>query len=520
MFTIIIGVNPINMSTVDRSAANILRAIVEFLPGGVLITKALDTYGVFEKVGGWIEQQLHSLGIRGSSIRAAIDEFLDSLSWTDIFDLGGVWDRAKRIFSDPIDRIISFIKSLASAVLKFIKDAILRPLAELASKTPAWDLLCAVLGRNPITGDAVPRTAETLIGGFMKMIGQEEIWENIKKGNAIARAWAWFQGALNALMGFVQQIPGLFIEAIQSLEIEDIVLLPRAFIKVGRVFGSFFAKFGSWALDTIWDLLEIIFSVVAPAVIPYIKKVAAAFRTILKNPIGFVRNLVAAGKRGLGQFSENFVEHLKKALLKWLTGALGDAGIYLPQALSLIEFGKMALSVLGVTWTQIRAKIVKVLPGGETTMKVLEKGFDVVVALVTGGPAAAWEVIKSSLANLRDTILQGIISFVTESVVKLAKEARQLPRAGRGVHSGDPHHHRYDHGLRAEAERDRPGGGGVHRLDRRDREWPDRGGGRPRRGGVGRCAWDRGGVPGEVCGAREGHRQAARGGDEAASAGG
>ena len=34
MFTIVLGVNPINMSRVERSAANILRAVVEFLPGG------------------------------------------------------------------------------------------------------------------------------------------------------------------------------------------------------------------------------------------------------------------------------------------------------------------------------------------------------------------------------------------------------------------------------------------------------------------------------------------------------
>src|SRR5262249_46028655 len=45
MFTIILGVNPINMSHVDRNAANILRALVEFIPGGGLIVKALDGYG-------------------------------------------------------------------------------------------------------------------------------------------------------------------------------------------------------------------------------------------------------------------------------------------------------------------------------------------------------------------------------------------------------------------------------------------------------------------------------------------
>ncbi|APR76901.1 Hypothetical protein A7982_02248 [Minicystis rosea] len=421
MFTIVLGVNPINMSAVDRSAANILRAIVEFLPGGGLITQALDAYGVFDKVGNWIETQLASLGLSGATIKQAVTDFIGSLGVSDLFSPGDVWDRAKRIFTTPIDRIISFVKSLAVTVLKFIKDAILRPLAELAAQTPGWDLLCAVLGRNPITGDAVPRTAETLIGGFMKLIGQEEIWENIKKGNAIARAFAWFQSALSGLLGFVQQIPGLFLAAVQSLEIADIVLLPRAFVKVGRAFGGFFVQFMSWAGSTIWDLLEIIFSVVAPGVMGYVRKAAAAFKKIIKDPIGFVGNLVKAGKQGFSQFAGNFVGHLKKSLIGWLMGALRGAGIYIPQALTLVEIGKCVLSIAGISWPQIRAKIVKALgSNGETIMKVLETGFDIVVALVKGGPAAAWDVIKDKLSNLRDLVLQAIIDFVKDRVITAA----------------------------------------------------------------------------------------------------
>ena len=34
MFTVVLGVNPINMSRVERSAANVLRAVVELIPGG------------------------------------------------------------------------------------------------------------------------------------------------------------------------------------------------------------------------------------------------------------------------------------------------------------------------------------------------------------------------------------------------------------------------------------------------------------------------------------------------------
>ncbi len=418
MFTIILGVNPINMSRVERSAANIMRALVEFLPGGGLITEALDNYGIFDRVGTWVEQQIRSLGMTGSLIKQALDEFLDSLSWSDIFDLDGVWERAKRIFTAPIDRIIDFATGLVTDIIKFIKDAILMPLAELAAGTPGWDLLIAVLGQNPITGEAVPRTADTLIGGFMKVIGQEEIWNNLQRANAVARAWAWFQGALSGLLGFVRQIPSLFLQALQALELMDIVLLPRAFVKVGRVFAGFLGQFFSWAGQQVLSLLQIIFEVVAPGAVPYIRRAAGAFRKIIENPIGFVGNLVRAGIQGFRQFAANFLTHLRASLISWLTGTLSGANIYIPQAFNLREIIKFVLSVLGLTWQNIRQKLVRAI--GETAVRALETAFDIVVTLVRQGPAAAWEKIQEGISNLRQMVIEEIMTFVRNRVVQAA----------------------------------------------------------------------------------------------------
>lgn len=418
MFTIILGVNPINMSTVDRSAANILRALVEFLPGGGLIVQALDNYGIFERIGNWVEQQIRSLGMTGSVIRQAIDRFLDSLSWTDIFDLGGVWNRAKRIFTEPIDRIISFGRGLINGIIQFIKDAILRPLARLAEGTRGYDLLKAVLGQDPITGDPVPRNADTLIGGFMKLIGQEEVWNNLKRANAVARAWEWFQGALSGLLGFVRQIPSMFLQALRSLEIADLVLLPRAFARVGSAFASFLGQFFSWAGQQVMSLLQIIFEVVAPGAMPYIRRAAGAFRSIIQNPISFVGNLVRAGIMGFRQFAGRFLTHLRTSLISWLTGTLSGAGVYIPQAFTLREIIKFVLSVLGLTWQNIRQKLVRVI--GETAVSALETGFDIVMTLVTQGPAAAWEKIQESLSNLREMVMEQIMTFVRDRVVQAA----------------------------------------------------------------------------------------------------
>ena len=417
LLTIVLGLNPINMAPVDRSAANILRGLLELIPvTGALIAQALDSYGIFAKVGAWVEGQIRALGMVGGALKAALTKFLDSLSWSDIFTPGDVWERAKRIFTEPIDRLIAFGKSLAGEILGFIREAILLPLAKLAEGTRGYDLLKAVIGQDPVTGQPVPRTPETLIGGFLKLIGQEDIWQNMQKANAIPRAWAWFQGAMAGLMGFVSQIPGLFIAALKSLEISDLILPLKAFGKLVAVFGNFVVQFINWGLNAAWKLLEIIFDVVSPGALLYIRKTGAALKSIFKNPLPFVGNLVKAAKRGFLNFADNFLTHLKAGLIDWLTGSL--PGIYIPKAFSLVEIAKFAFSVLGLTWENIRGKLVKAI--GEPAVKVLETTFDIVVTLVRDGPAAAWDKIKEQLANLKDMVIGAITDFVVDTVVKKA----------------------------------------------------------------------------------------------------
>ncbi len=418
LLAIALGTNPIDGGRVDRSAANVLRAVVELVPGGGLIAQALERYGVLDRAGRWIEQQLAALGISGASIRAAIDRFLESLSWRDVFDPGGVWDRARGIFADPIDRVLRLAGALGAELVRIVQEAILRPLADLASRTRGWDLLCAVLGRNPITGEPVPRNAEALIGGFLRLIGQEELWRNIVRANAVARAWAWFQGALAGLAGLAARIPQLFTGALRALELADLLDLPRAFLRIGRAFGDLAGDFARWAGGAAWTLLEIVFSAVAPGVMAYLQRARDALRNILRDPIGFAGNLVRAGVQGFRSFAGNFVQHLRAALVGWLAGALAGANVYIPQGLAPRELVRFVLSVLGLTWHDVRARLVRA--AGEPAVRVLETTFDLVVRLVAEGPAAAWEQLRDHLANLRELVIEQLLAFVRDRIVTAA----------------------------------------------------------------------------------------------------
>ena len=418
MLTLILGFNPINQRSVQRTAANFLRALIELVPGGAIITRALDAHGVINEAATWVGQKVAQLGDIGGQILGALRRFIDSLSWSDIFHLGDVWNRAKRIFTDPIGRLISFGTGVVTELLGIVKRVILRPLAALAEGTRGYDLLKALLGQDPITGDPFPRTADTLIGGFMKLIGQEEVWLNIKRGNAVARAYAWFQGALAGLMGFVRSIPTRVIQTLRSLTFLDVVTVVGAFRKLAGAFLGLAGQFVSWAGRQVLSLLEILFSVVAPGVMPYIAKARTAFTAILRNPIGFVGNLVRAGRLGFQKFARNILTHLKGALIKWLVGPLAQAGVYIPKSFSLLEIIRLVLSVLGLTWANIRTKLAKIIP--EPVLVGLEKSAGILVTLATEGPAAAWEQVKGELTELKSQLISQVTEMIQLEVVKAA----------------------------------------------------------------------------------------------------
>lgn len=420
LFTVVIGLNPINMSSVDRSGANILRALIEFIPGGHLIVEALENHGVIQKGGKFIEDQFRALGMVGAAFRDALMNFIDSLGWRDIFRLGSLWSRAKRIFTDPIDKLISFGKGLVTGIAELVKDAILKPLGAWAARNiPKWNLLVGVFGKNPISDDK-ESPAAALIGAFMELIGQKEIWDNIQKGGAVGKAWQWFQKAMKGALALVTSIPGRVMDTIRSLTIFDIVTIAGAFKKVVGAFASFVGDFMSWAGGTVLSLLEIILTVVAPSVVPYLKKAGAAFKTIIRAPGRFIGYLVQAGKKGFNQFKTNIVKHLRDALFKWLLGSAEGAGIYFPKSFALMELLKFGLSVLGLTWANIRGKLVAAT--NETVVKALETGFDLVVTLVREGPAAAWKQLLENLSNLKSMVVDAAIDMVKSEVVKLAIE--------------------------------------------------------------------------------------------------
>jgi hypothetical protein len=147
-----------------------------------------------------------------------------------------------------------------------------------------------------------------------------------------------------------------------------------------------------------------------------IAKGAAAIEDIIMDPVGFLGNLFSAMKLGLDQFLGNIGQHLINGLLSWMLGPLSDLGIRIPKELSLSSVFDLVLQILGITGAKLRQKAEKLI--GKKAVDILEKAWTYISALIEGGPAKLWEVIKDQLSGLWDSVIGGITSWITTEIVE------------------------------------------------------------------------------------------------------
>jgi hypothetical protein len=164
-------------------------------------------------------------------------------------------------------------------------------------------------------------------------------------------------------------------------------------------------------IKTILELKNLLMGVLA--------KAAGAIDKIIKDPIGFLGNLISGIKQGFQNFAGNIQEHLKKGMVAFLTGALAGAGITMPESFDLKGIFSLVMQVLGVVYDGIKSRVIKALgKNGEKMFTALESSFEMFVILKNEGVAGLWQFIQDKIGDLKAMVIDTIQTFVVESVIK------------------------------------------------------------------------------------------------------
>jgi hypothetical protein len=144
-------------------------------------------------------------------------------------------------------------------------------------------------------------------------------------------------------------------------------------------------------------------------------KAASVIVDIISDPIGFLGNLIDGVMQGLSNFRRNIEDHLKRGLMEWLFGELGESGLQLPENFDLKGIVSIVLQVLGLTYANIRARAVKIV--GEPIVSALEETAEVFKVLISKGVSGLWEFIKDQVLDLKSMVLDAIFDYIKEKII-------------------------------------------------------------------------------------------------------
>ncbi|MET9555555.1 hypothetical protein [Streptomyces sp. NPDC006645] len=162
------------------------------------------------------------------------------------------------------------------------------------------------------------------------------------------------------------------------------------------------------AIKTINELKNLLLGILA--------KAASAIMKIIKDPIGFLGNLVRAVGAGLNLFVTNIGDHLKTGVVSWLLGTAVKAGLELPARFDIKGIIQIIGSLLGLTWDNIRARVTrKGVP--DEAMSAVETSVPVAQSLAREGPAGAVKEIQAETGDLKATILSKLTTYLIPTVI-------------------------------------------------------------------------------------------------------
>ena len=160
-------------------------------------------------------------------------------------------------------------------------------------------------------------------------------------------------------------------------------------------------------INTIKELGSLLMSV--------LRKAASAVGAILRDPIGFLGNLVTGVGGGLKLFAKNAGRHLEAGVLAWLLGTASTAGLQLPTSFDLLGIVLLLATLLGLSWANIRGKLARKVPN--QALAAAETAVPIVAETKKRGIRGMWDDLRTRVGDLKKDLIKNLVSYLLPTIV-------------------------------------------------------------------------------------------------------
>lgn len=426
LLCLIIGKDPLTDEVKSPTGANILNALLGLSQWGIEQRKKMQETGTFSKVAGWIDRGISVFSRAYAMLKAAFEGLWNFVNIDALMEPRNTFLRIFDSFYRPVALVTSFVADAAAAILSIVKEVLFKWISNKAKETTGYYLLTVLIGKDPFTGERVPRSTENIIKGFMMLsAGGEEQFHKMKESGAMARATAKIDAAVETLGFTWPYVLSLFTGLWNSFTWRDLLIPVNAFIKIVDTFKNPIVRLVKFVITVMTALIEVILRMMGfpvDMVFKLIANVKKAWNSIKSNPTNFFINILKAIKKGFSQFFDKFLTHLVNGLVDWFFDQLKDVGVTRPPDLTMKSILKLVLQVLGISMEKIWRKLSDKI-GPEKVARVrsmidkLEGVWKFIKDVQERGMDAVWEYIEKQVSNLWNMILEAATQWIMEKII-------------------------------------------------------------------------------------------------------
>lgn len=300
--------------------------------------------------------------------------FLDDLiSWAS-----GIPHEVENVFKEEQDKFINSLKPVVQAIGKLVEKELLAATDDIET------------GKQQV----------------------QKYWDSLgKEAQKIgADLHASVENQFNELENTVEQAGENLKDSITTKFNDAVSKLEETFEKIKEENKSWLEKAFDAVVGTIKAILEM-----KDMLLSVLRKAANVIEGIISDPIGFIGNLIKAVKMGFSNFASRALQHLKEGFITWLMGNMPPS-VKFPEKWDLKGILQFVMSVLGLTWENIRGRAVKMY--GPTVVTALETGFEIFMIVKNEGLGGLWKFIQEKIGDLKVMVLEAIQNMLVEKVLK------------------------------------------------------------------------------------------------------
>jgi hypothetical protein len=422
----ILGTDPLRDEEVEATPPEILEDFL-LLIGKEQELEEMRKRGTLEKTANWLATQISTFFSLLGELRGLFEAAWDMIRPQNLPNFASNLESLAQRAGSFLQRVWDFATTVAAKVLELIKEALLNWLKSFATDIPGYHLLTVILERDIFTQEPVPRTPTNLIRGFMSLLpGGEQQFQQMSETGVIPEAAARIETLMSTLGISWPFVRDLFLGIWQSLTIEDLIDPIGAFRRITDQFGEPISRLFTFVTEVIKIVIELILQIMnfpLDIIQRIIANAMQAFEDIKRDPVQFLKNLLATLKLGFTKFFDNILQHLLSGVTEWLFGQVRKAGIEPPSEITLSSMLNLALQILGISMERIWQKLAERI--GQENVDRIRGAIDRLTGIWNfirdvqeRGLVAIWEYIESQISNLFDMIMEQARNWIVTRVIE------------------------------------------------------------------------------------------------------